>query len=177
MIFQSFSIIKPKPSRRKINIIGLLMALFLFTVNIYICVSIIKLFLKEMHSKELIVLFLSYIFVSVYLVFYITRKYIMTYTVLGTLIFEENGVQIVQGEFTRTLRYLDIRNMILRYSLGYKRGSEKALSYSCEIELINKETLTIEILRNSEVQPKSFWKRRNTIFKVLNEKMHRYKVY
>ena len=35
----------------------------------------------------------------------------------------------------------------------------------------------IEILRNAEVQPKSLWKRKNTIFKVLDEKMHRYKVY
>ncbi len=177
MIFPSFSIIKPKLSSRKNKILELSMTFYFFIV-ISVGIYMINFFSEEIHSVELIVLLiLSPVFIAFYPLIYVTRKYNMAYIVLGTLIFKENEVQIVKGESTRTLRYLDIRNMILRYSLGYKRGSENALSYSCEIELINNETLTIEILRDATVQPKGFWKRKNKIFNILDERMQRYKVY
>ena len=177
MIFPSFPIIKPKLSRKKSKILELLMTFYSFTV-FTIGIYIINCFSEEIHSIELIaLLILSPVFIGIYPLIYVYRKYLISYIVLGNLIFEENEIQIVQGEFSRRLRYLDIRNMILRYSLGHKKGSENALSYFCEIELINKETLTIEILRDATVQPKSFWKRKNKIFNILDEKMQRYKVY
>ncbi len=177
MTFHSFSIIKPKFTKRKVNILGLLMALYLFTVNLYICVKISGL-LGELLSKDLIAPFLlTYVFISAFFVFYIYKRYVLAYEILGTLTFKEKEVEIAQRDFLKTFRYLDIRKMILRNSLNYSREKENALSYACELDLINKEKLTIEILRNAVVQTEGFWKRKITIFKVLDEKMTRYKVY
>ncbi|WP_075603977.1 hypothetical protein [Saccharicrinis aurantiacus] len=178
MNLNSFSIIRPKLSNKKRNILGLLIGLFLVPINAYLGTEIIKIFVVEIGNKYITVAFLVvYTVTTVCLVFYLNKKYVLAYVKIGTVICKEEGIEIVQGEFRRALRYLDIRKMILRNSLGYKRGLENSISYSCEIELITKEQLKLEILRDGVIQPESFRKRRNKIFNLLDEKMPRYKVY